>query len=394
MIFSHPRRLILKMTFFARLKLASIIFALIVMNVAHSESTLRAIEKEFIRLVNRTGSSIVEISTFKADNGPKRVARRNVGSGIIVSKDGYILTTRSVVGRANKVRVKLGDESLFDGKVVGTDGLSDLALVKVEISDDLPLINFGNSDNLDTGSWVVAMGRSVGDCPSVSLGIVEGRDILPNKPTYFKVLKISGFVSPGNSGGAIVDMDGNLVGIIVAAISEPRLMKPDVIFEFPGPGEETERFRFHIERFRSHLDQALDRVTGIILGDQRGILAIPINYARKVMEELKERGKVERGWLGVQIDNIDSATMKRLDLNSREGVVVTQVLRGSPAFEAGIEEDDVIISVDGKKINNVVELSEIISNSKPQTKVELTIIRDKQKQNISVKLGKLPGTNR
>jgi len=377
-----------------RKKLLIIVILVIILcgQSLHANGILRSMEKEFIRMVNKVSPSIVEISASKRSRIAS-IKQENVGTGIIISGEGHIVTTESVVEGANKVQVTLMDGRSFDGKVVGADPASDIAVISINTAN-LPVIAMGNSDTIRYASWILTLGRSYGESPTISFGIVNGFEVMPHKPAYYKAIKITANASPGNSGGAAIDMDGNLVGIVTAGISEPRIvdfgseiknLRPDELMK------EAEKFRSRIEGgYQTEIGNTAGMLRGTFFGGREGSFAIPINYARKIVGDLIEYGEIERGWLGVHIDNIDYNRMRRLGLDSRQGVVVMQVSDNSPALKAGIKENDVIIAFNGKKVGNTLDLSRLVSDSKPRTKVNLTIIRNRQRQSINVEISRMP----
>lgn len=279
--------------------------------------------------------------------GERRV--RGLGSGVVVSEDGYILTNHHVVRQVDEVLVMLERGTEVQAKIVGTDAKTDLAVLKVE-KDDLRPVKMGDSEQLKVGEWVVAIGSPLSTtlARTVTAGIVsaKGRSNV-GLADYEDFIQTDAAINPGNSGGALINMRGELVGINTAIASRSG--------GFMGIG-----------------------------------FAVPMNMARKVMEALIEHGKVVRGWLGVIIQNIDQRLAKAMDLPTREGALVSSVQENSPADRAGLKTGDVIAAIDGEKVRDVTHLRNEVASRDPGTEVTLRIYRDGEKQEINVTLGQLP----
>jgi serine protease Do len=274
--------------------------------------------------------------------------RSGLGSGVIVSTDGYIITNNHVIENSDTIRVTLIDRRTFPATVVGSDPQTDIAILKIE-ANDLPAISLGNSDALEIGEWVLAIGSpfSADLAHTVTSGIVsaKGRSGV-GLAEYEDFIQTDAAINPGNSGGALVNMNGELVGI----------------------------------------NSAIATRTG---GFQGIGFAVPINMARRVMESLLAHGEVIRGYLGVIIQDIDDIMAQALELPVTEGALVSDVQDGSPAENAGIRQGDVIIKLDGKNILSTSQLRNEIASRPPDTVVNLTIIRDGREQTIDVRLAKL-----
>ncbi|MCS7004181.1 MAG: Do family serine endopeptidase [Cytophagales bacterium] len=268
-------------------------------------------------------------------NGGVRVA---TGSGVILSEDGYIVTNNHVIENADKIEVILNDKRSFEAKIIGTDVSTDLALLKIE-AKDLPYLVFGNSDNVKIGQWVLAIGNPFDLTSTVTAGIVSAKarniGILRQKTNLSieSFIQTDAAVNPGNSGGALVDLNGNLVGINTAIASN----------------------------------------TGSYTGYS---FAVPSALVKKVVTDLKEFGTVQRGLLGIQIRDVDAEVAKEYKLPNVEGVYVIEVGKGSGAENAGIKSGDVILGVNGIKVNNTSELQELIARQRPGDKVTITYRRD------------------
>ncbi len=268
------------------------------------------------------------------DQGPEMGS----GSGVIISKDGYIVTNNHVVKGAGEhgIKVVLTDKREFEGKVVGLDENTDLAVIKIE-ANDLPVMSMGNSDNLQVGEWVLAIGNPLGLNYTVTAGIVSamGRNIGINGGGYAieNFIQTDAAINPGNSGGALVDVNGQLIGI----------------------------------------NSAIKTNTGYYQGYG---FAIPVNIVKSVAQELIKSGKVVRGYIGVQIQTVDETMAKGLGLDKAKGVLVQSVQKGGGGDEAGLQAGDVILSVDGKEVNASNELQVIINSKRPGDIAKLTVFRD------------------
>ncbi len=284
---------------------------------------------------------------FGIPEGPQKREAKSLGSGVIVSSDGYILTNNHVVEGADEVRVHTQDGDDLEAKIVGTDKPSDLALLKVD-AKDLPPIMLGDSDKLRVGEVVLAVGDPFGVGETVTMGIVSAKNRGIGMVDYEDFIQTDAAINPGNSGGALVNLRGELVGINSAILSRS--------------------------------------------GGSQGIgFAIPVNLARVVMENLKEHGKVVRGYLGVTLQNVDKTLAEGLGLSrDTHGAAVTTVVDGSAADEAGLKPGDVITKIDGKPVQSMQQLRTKIGHTPPGTKVELTVNRAGEVKTLTVKLGTRP----
>lgn len=268
------------------------------------------------------------------------------GSGVIISPDGYIVTNNHVIEDGNQIEVTLNDKRKFDATLIGTDPSTDLALVKVE-AEGLPYLIFGNSDSVRVGEWVLAVGNPFNLESTVTAGIVSAKgrsiDILEGEYKIESFIQTDAAVNPGNSGGALVNTNGELVGINTAII--------------------TRSGRYEGYSF-----------------------AVPANLARKTIRDLKDFGTVQRGILGIGIDDVDNELAEDLGLASVEGVYITRVTRGSGAFDAGLKRGDVIISINSLKTATIPELQEKVARYRPGNKVAVEYIRDGQKFKADVVL--------
>lgn len=274
--------------------------------------------------------------------------QKGMGSGVIVSKDGYILTNNHVVDDADTINIRLFDGRTLPAKVIGTDPKTDIAVLKVD-AKDLPVIKLGDSDKLQVGEWVLAIGSPLSPNleHTVTSGIVsaKGRSNV-GLAEYEDFIQTDAAINPGNSGGALINLDGELIGINTAIATRTG--------GFQGIG-----------------------------------FAVPVNMAKSVMESIIKYGKVVRGWLGVYIQDVNENLAKAMKLKVKEGVLVADVSKDSPADKAGLKDGDVIIKLNGKKVKNSTQLRNDIASTRPGTKVKLTILRDGKEKEVTVELGKL-----
>jgi len=289
---------------------------------------------------------------FGGPTGPRRIMRQppqiGLGSGVIVSADGYILTNNHVVDDADKVRVTLPDGREMTAKVVGTDKKSDIAVLKVEASD-LPAMVFANSDEVLVGDRVLAIGNPFGIGQTVTSGIVSATGRSGEMGIdYEDFIQTDAAINPGNSGGALVDMQGRLIGLNTAILSRSG--------GFQGIG-----------------------------------FAIPANLARHVVDSLVTYGKVVRGFLGVSIQDLNTDLADEFHLKSNRGAIVTDVTPDSPAARAGLKNNDVILSYDGKPVKDGRALKFAVAATEPGREATVGILRDGKEESISVKVGEPAG---
>jgi Do/DeqQ family serine protease len=276
---------------------------------------------------------------------------RGVGSGVLVSADGSILTNHHVVDGAEKITVLMSDNKSYDAKIVGTDQPSDLAVLKIE-GANFPFLNLGNSDSVRVGDIVLAIGNPLGIGQTVTAGIIsaKGRRTGLSDGSFEDFLQTDAPINRGNSGGALVNLNGELIGIN---------------------------------------SQILSGGTG---GGNIGIaFSIPSNMARGVMEQLLKDGKVRRGRLGVSIQNVTDELAKSLDLEQRSGVIVSGVSQGSAAEKAGVKRNDLIIAINGEKIEDSNVLRNKVAGSTPGTEIKLTVVRDGQQIDLTATLDEFKG---
>jgi len=279
---------------------------------------------------------------------PRERLERSLGSGVIVSPDGYLITNNHVVDGATEIKVTLPDKREFDAEVVGTDPNTDIAVLKLD-AENLPSMSLGDSSNVEVGDLVLALGNPFGVGQTVTMGIVSatGRRNLGIED-YEDFIQTDAAINPGNSGGALVNSRGELIGINTAIISG-------------GTG-----------------------------GNQGVGFAIPVNLARTVMEQLLANGKVTRAWMGVMLQDVNPDMAKAFGLSKPTGAVVSDVPSDSPAAHAGIQRGDVLLSVDGNTIDDVNQLRLKISMTKPGTTVHVGVFRDGKEIEVPVALGEMP----
>ncbi len=278
----------------------------------------------------------------------KPFKQRSLGSGFIIDADGHIVTNNHVVEGADKIKVILKDEREFDAEVKGRDPNTDLALIKIEADGKLPTIKLGNSDEAKIGEWVLAIGNPFGLEHTVTAGIISAKGRVIGSGPYDDFIQTDASINPGNSGGPLINMAGEVVGIN----------------------------------------------TAIIAGGTGIGFAIPVNMAKGIIDQLKSSGEVSRGWLGVGIQDLNKDLKEYYGIKDGEGVLITQVFKGDPADKAGIEPKDIVLSVNGEKVDGSRALSRMIAEKDVGEKVKLEILRNGKEKTVTVELAKrkdLPG---
>jgi Do/DeqQ family serine protease len=285
---------------------------------------------------------------FFGDRTPQQVPelkREALGSGVIVTTDGYILTNHHVIDGADQVKIDLNDNRTLDAKVVGTDPPSDVAVLKIDATN-LPVLALGDSDRVRVGDVVLALGNPLGIGQTVTMGIIsaKGRQTGLSNGSFEDFLQTDAPINQGNSGGALVSTNSELIGI------NSQILSPS--------------------------------------GGSIGIgFAVPSNMARTVMETLIKHGKVRRGQLGVTVAKVTQAVADSLKLKEPKGVVVVQVQPGSAADRAGLRKGDVITAFNGVAVNDPNPFRNLVASTAPGTSVTLTIIRDGAEQQVRATLG-------
>lgn len=280
------------------------------------------------------------------DDMPQQRPRReqSLGTGFIISSDGYILTNNHVVNGADEVMVKLSDGREIKGEIKGLDEKVDLALIKINDKENLPFAELGDSDTLEVGEWVMAIGNPFGLSHTVTAGIVSAKGRVIGSGPYDDYIQTDASINPGNSGGPLFSAQGKVIGIN----------------------------------------------TAIIAGGGGGIgFAIPISMAKSVVSQLRDSGKVTRGYLGVRFQPLTADLAKSFGLDSEKGALIASVEKDTPAERAGLKAGDVILEYDGKLINEGNELPRFVAATPIDKKVKLSVFRDGKKQEMTIVVGKL-----
>lgn len=277
-------------------------------------------------------------------NMPQQRRQTSLGSGFIISDDGYIVTNNHVIEGAEVIRINFDSianrENSYEAKVIGQDKETDLALLKIEAKEKLPFVKFGNSDALEVGEWVMAIGNPFGLDHSVTVGILSAKFRNIDSSSLVRFLQTDASINPGNSGGPLVNMQGEVIGINSAIAAQAQ-----------GIG-----------------------------------FAIPSTLAESIINDLRTDQKVSRGWLGVSIQPVDAVTAKALGLKKAQGALIGGVMPGQPAARAGIEAGDVILKIDDSETNSPEELQRVIMSKKPGSTVTATVWRDGKSLKIKIKL--------
>jgi serine protease Do len=284
---------------------------------------------------------------FGNEQEPQREFKRtSLGSGVITSADGYILTNNHVVKDADEINVRLSSFEEYEATIIGRDAKTDLALIKIDAKDNLPFVTFGDSDKLRVGDWVIAIGNPFGLEQTVTAGIVSAKGRSIGNETYGNFIQTDASINPGNSGGALFNLKGEMVGVNTAIFSQS--------------------------------------------GGNIGIgFAIPVNMAKNVINQLKEHGKVVRGWLGVMIQQVTPELAKNFGLERPIGALVGEVAPDSPAAAAGIKQGDVILQYRGKEVSQMSMLPAMVAQTPVNSKVKIVLMRDGKEKTIPVTIGAL-----
>ena len=286
---------------------------------------------------------------FEQGERPKHRAPQSLGSGFIISEDGYLLTNHHVIEDADKVIVRLTDRRELEAKVIGSDKRSDVALLKIEATN-LPTVELGKSKDLEVGEWVLAIGSPFGFDHSVTAGIVSAKERALANETYVPFIQTDVAINPGNSGGPLFNLDGEVVGI----------------------------------------NSQIYTRSGGFMGLS---FAIPIDVAMNVADQLKADGYVTRGWLGVIIQEVNRDLAESFGLDKPAGALVAKVLPGSPAEDAGLQAGDVILRFEGEEVTLSSDLPHYVGRVKPGVKADVVVMRDGRKKTVRVKVGVLPNQN-
>lgn len=275
----------------------------------------------------------------------KEHKERSLGSGFIISEDGYILTNNHVVEEADKIKVRFSDEKELEAKIVGKDAKTDIALIKVEPAEKLHRVVLGDSDALEVGEWVMAIGNPFGFEHSVTVGVVSAKGrVIGLGSAYDDFIQTDASINPGNSGGPLINTKGEVVGINTAMLAQAQ-----------GIG-----------------------------------FAIPINLAEEILPQLKDKGRVVRGWLGVMVQKVTPDLAEKFGLTVGKGALVSKVEPGSPADKAGLKEGDIIIRFEGVEISEMNELPRVVARTAVGKKTEVVVFRAGKEKALQVVLGEMP----
>ena len=340
--------------------------------VAASTETARSLPN-FAELAKRAGPSVVNVSTTEVrrmaqdapspfgpgdprndllerffggriPRGPQR--RQGVGSGFVIDSNGTILTNYHVIGEAEKISVTLSDGKSYDAKVIGKDQKTDIAVIKIDAGRELPAVTLGNSDDLEVGEWVVAIGNPFGLDHTVTSGIVSAKGRQIGAGPYDNFIQTDASINPGNSGGPLLNLRGEVIGINTAIFSQT--------------------------------------------GGNIGIgFAIPANSVKDVLPQLKDKGRVVRGYLGTTVQKITPEIANSLGLKENGGALVADVVPGSPAEKAGIKTGDIIIEFDRKEIKDSSDLPVVVARITPGTTLQLKVVREGKQVSLPITVGEL-----
>ena len=328
--------------------------------VAYESNRVSAAEKtDFTAIAEKSIHAVVHVKSistgsrsnslmdfFYGDTGGSEKQVVGSGSGVIISSDGYIITNNHVIKGARKLDVTLNNKESYQAEVIGVDESTDIALLKIQ-KDDLPYMTFGDSDHLSVGEWVLAVGNPFNLTSTVTAGIVSAKardiNIMNNNKRIESFIQTDAAVNPGNSGGALVNTRGNLIGINTAISSQ----------------------------------------TGSYIGYS---FAVPSNIAKKVIEDILEFGNVQRAYLGINYEELNSAKATEFGVESTEGVLITRILDQGAAQEAGLLTNDIIVKMDNVKIANFSDLQGYLGSKRPGDQVEVMILRNESVKTLSLKL--------
>ena len=267
---------------------------------------------------------------FFGDIPQREFKQRSLGSGFIISNDGYIFTNNHVVEKADKILVKVSDDKEYEAKIIGTDAKTDIALIKIKPNNSLPVVEIGDSDKVKVGEWVIAIGNPFGLEQTVTAGIVSAKGRVIGAGPYDNFIQTDASINPGNSGGPLFNMEGKVIGINTAIVAQ-------------GQG----------------------------IG-----FAIPMNMAKSILADLKTKGKVTRGWLGISVQDITDEIAKNLNHKDKSGALVSDVFKGDPADKAGIKAGDIVTEINGKPIKDTHDLLLTIAAMHVGEQVSIKALRD------------------
>ena len=280
---------------------------------------------------------------FFGDVPQRSYREKSLGSGFIISDEGFILTNSHVVSGADEIKVKLSDGREFKGEVKGLDEKLDIGLIKIDAKDHLPVASLGDSDRIRVGEWVMAIGNPFGLAQTVTAGIVSATGRVIGTGPYDDFIQTDASINPGNSGGPLFNINGEVIGIN----------------------------------------------TAIVAGGQGIGFAIPVNMAKNILAQLKETGKVTRGWLGVVVQPITPELAQSFGLEGKNGALISEIAKDGPAEKAGMKAGDIILEFDGKKINEMNDLPRVVASTPVGREVPVRILRDGKQEQVTVTIERL-----
>jgi serine protease Do len=318
----------------------------------HDAGVVNINTRKVVRREQSQGGDWIERFFFGPHAGPDRQTQTSLGSGFVIDEDGHILTNRHVVEGADEIQVTFPDGKEYEATLVGRDSRTDVALLKIEPEAELTVLAMGDSGATEVGEWVMAIGNPFGlGGNSVTVGVVsyKGRPLrLGTRGTSVEMIQTDASINPGNSGGPLLNARGEVIGINTIIITRGVPQSAGVGF------------------------------------------AVPINVAKEILDQLRDRGRVIRGWLGVTIQNVSEDLAKSLKMSEARGALVSDVNPDSPAEKAGVKPEDVVVAVDDQAIEDNSDLSRYIASLPPGTEVKLKVFRGGEEQRITVELGTFP----
>jgi len=363
-----PSEVIMKLLSLRFLK--ELILVCCLLALAAGESSAKVLAPDFVALAEKLKPTVVNISTSKHVAVPNRLRRqpspfpdpfqdfferffeeiprrpqreRSLGSGFIISDTGFIITNNHVIAGADEIKVRLSDGREFKAEIKGADEKLDLALIKIDAKENLPVAELGDSSRIKVGEWVMAIGNPFGLAQTVTAGIISATGRVIGSGPYDDFIQTDASINPGNSGGPLFSAEGKVIGIN----------------------------------------------TAIIAGGQGIGFAIPVNMAKEVLPQLEEKGKVTRGWLGVTMQPMSPELARSFGLNGDKGALVADVVKDGPAAKAGLRSGDVILEFDGKVIHEMNELPRLVAATPVGKTVKIKILRDGKPREVTVSVGRL-----
>ncbi len=285
---------------------------------------------------------------FFGEEKQREFKHRSLGSGFFIDQNGFIVTNNHVIENADKIEVILKNGKKFEAKIIGRDPNTDIAIIKINGKDNFPAVTLGNSDSLKVGQWVVAIGSPFGLEQTVTAGIVSAKGRVIGSGPYDDFIQTDASINPGNSGGPLINMKGRVVGINTAIIS----------------------------------------------GGQGIGFAIPINMAKGIFKQLRAHGEVTRGWLGVVIQDLSEELVEYYGIPGKKGIIVTETVPDDPADQAGIKAEDIILTVNDKKVATSRDLTKMVAGISVGKKIKILVLRKGEKKEFTVKIAKRPDTKK